>query len=53
MAKKDKSSAQFPIWSYEWAKARLRENPSDPLALSIVLEHELPKGGTDRPGVVL
>jgi len=53
MAKKDKSSAQLPVWSYEWAKARLRENSSDPIALKIVLQHELAIGGVDQPGVAI
>jgi hypothetical protein len=53
MAKKCKLSAQLPIWSYEWAEARLRENPSDPIALEIVLQHELGITGVDRPGVAI
>lgn len=41
--KNQKLSAQLPIGSYAWAKARLRENTYDPYALAIVLEHELTK----------
>jgi hypothetical protein len=53
MAHKQKKSAQLPIGSYEWAKARVLENPIDPYALAIILQNELAKTGHDRPGVVI
>lgn len=38
---KDKSSAQLPTGSREWAEARLREDPNDLDALNIDLKHGL------------
>lgn len=35
---KDKSSAQLPFGSLEWAEAKLREDPNDLHALNIALK---------------
>ena len=51
--KSNRRSAQLPIRSYEWAVARLNEDPSDAYARKIKMEQDLrPKlPGPLRPGI--
>lgn len=39
----EKRSAQLEIGSYEWALAKLRENPGDKDGLKVKLDYELRK----------
>lgn len=53
MTNKEKASAQLPIGSYEWVKARVREHPNDAYAQMLILRYELSNGGVDIPPVVI